>query len=267
MKWTDEAQKLLSRVPFFVRGKVRERVEEAAARCGAREVTPMHVDQCKKRFLSSMDQEVRGFRVETCFGPSGCPNRAVVSGDLPNDIEQELSRRNLRAFLQERVKGPLKLHHELRVSISDCPNACSRPQIADIGLIGACTPAVGPEPCSSCGACVEVCQEKALSLQNGSPKIDRSKCVACGQCVKACPVGALIVGSRGHRVLLGGKLGRHPRLAEEQPGIHRAEGILEILDNCLNLYHQNCLKGERFGEILERLSGQSGGVLSEEPSD
>ena len=32
------------------------------------------------------------------------------------------------------------MHHEFRVSLSACPNACSRPQIVDIGLIGAVTP-------------------------------------------------------------------------------------------------------------------------------
>jgi anaerobic sulfite reductase subunit C len=253
MKWTEDAQKLLSRVPFFVRGKVKERVEEEAVRCGARVVTPMHVDECKNRFLNRMEEEVRGFRVETCFGTSGCPNRAVVSDGLANKIEKRLSDRNLKAFLRDRVKGPLKLHHEFRVSISECPNACSRPQIADFGLVGACMPAVGPEPCSSCGACVEVCQERAVLLQDGSPRVDPLKCLGCGQCVKACPSGTLIVRSTGHRVLLGGKLGRHPRLAEETPDIHEQEGVLEILASCLEFYERNCTKGERFGEILERL--------------
>ena len=261
MKWSEDAQKLLSRVPFFVRGKVRERVEEEAVRCGAREVTPMHVDQCKKRYLNRMDEEVRGYRVETCFGPSGCPNRAVISDGLPSEMEKRLSGRNLRALLQERVKGPLKLHHEFRVSISECPNACSRPQISDFGLIGACTPAAGSEPCSSCGACVEVCQEGAILLEDGAPRVDSSKCLGCGQCLKVCPSGTLIVQSRGHRVLLGGKLGRHPRLAQEAPGIHNPKEVMELLENCLDLHRQHCTRGERFGEILERLGAEGSEVL------
>ena len=63
----------------------------------------------------------------------------------------------------------MKMHHEFRVSISDCPNACSRPQIADLGLIGARRPRVTDETCSQCGACVEVCREEAISLREGNP--------------------------------------------------------------------------------------------------
>jgi dissimilatory sulfite reductase (desulfoviridin) alpha/beta subunit len=44
--------------------------------------------------------------------------------------------------LKKIVRGSLRIHHEFRISISDCPNACSRPQITDIGLIGACHPVV-----------------------------------------------------------------------------------------------------------------------------
>jgi dissimilatory sulfite reductase (desulfoviridin) alpha/beta subunit len=51
---------------------------------------------------------------------------------------------------------------------------------------------------------------------------------------------------------VGGKLGRHPRLAEELPGIYGPEEALDIIEKCLDFYQSHCLKGERFGEILER---------------
>jgi dissimilatory sulfite reductase (desulfoviridin) alpha/beta subunit len=146
MKWTREAEEAVSKVPFFVRKRVRKRVEEEAAGVGAGEITLEHVQTCQQRFLNRMEEEVKGFRVETCFGPSGCPNRAVAYDDLPRKIEDLLSRRNLKSFLKGKAKGPLKLHHEFRVSISDCPNACSRPQIADIGLIGARRPNISRSP-------------------------------------------------------------------------------------------------------------------------
>ena len=53
-------------------------------------------------------------------------------------------------------------------------------------------------------------------------------------------------------MLVGGKLGRHPRLAVEIPGIHSPEEVLNIVDRCLAHYQNHCRKGERFGEILER---------------
>ena len=252
MKWTEEAEAAVSKVPFFVRKRVKKRVEEEALRCGAKEVRLEHVQSCQKRFLNQMEDEVKGHRVETCFGSAGCPNRAVTWDDLSQKIEDRVAKRNLKFFLKERVQGPLKLHHEFRVSVSDCPNACSRPQIADLGLIGARQPRVSDAPCSRCGACVEICREEAVSLSGPGPVVDFEKCLGCGQCLKVCPTGTLQEGARGYRIQVGGKLGRHPRLAEEWPGLYGLEETLQMVDRCLDHYQRYCLKGERFGEILER---------------
>ena len=252
MKWSREAEEAVSRVPFFVRKRVKKRVEEEAAARGAGEVTLEHVKACQRRFLNHMEEDVKGYQVETCFGPSGCPNRAVVSDGFARRVEERISRRNLRDFLEGKVNGPLKLHHEFRVSISDCPNACSRPQIADAGLIGACRPQISAEACIQCGACVESCREGAILLAGPWPVIDWQKCVSCGQCATVCPTRTLVKDQPGFRIQVGGKLGRHPRLAEELPGIHSPEEALEILDRCLDHYQKHCQHGERFGEILER---------------
>jgi len=252
MEWSNEAKQALSRVPFFVRKRVKGRVEKEAARCGAREVTIKHVHKCQKRFINRMEDEVKGHQVETCFGPSGCPNRAVASDGFPQELEEKLSKRNLKAFLKERVKGPLKMHHEFRVSVSDCPNACSRPQIVDLGFIGASRPEVSDEACSECEACVEICKEDAISLKGGYPFVDNSKCLSCGQCIEVCPTGTLKEKTKGYRILVGGKLGRHPRLATELSGIYALEDALKIADQCLDYYQSNCQGGERFGQILER---------------
>jgi anaerobic sulfite reductase subunit C len=252
MNWSKEAEKALSRVPFFVRKRVKKRVEEEASRHMANEVTIEHVHTCQKRFLNRMEDEVKGFQVETCFGPTDCPNRALNSDGLPQKIDQKLTQRNMKEFLKKRVGGPLKMHHEFRVSVSDCPNACSRPQIVDLGFIGACRPEVSDESCTECGACVEICKENAISVQDAVPLVDDSKCLSCGQCIQACPTGTLREGAKGYRILVGGKLGRHPRLATELPGIHGFEEALTIVDRCLDHYQRHCLKGERFGEILSR---------------
>ena len=146
------------------------------------------------------------------------------------------------------------MHHEFRISISDCPNACSRPQIVDVGLVGACVPETTDEPCTACEACLEVCKEKAISLQAGRPVIDNDVCLYCGQCVKACPTGTLAKGVKGYRILVGGKLGRHPRLARELAGIHDSEETQDVVERCLAYYQKHCMKGERFGEILASMS-------------
>ena len=176
MNWSDEAKQAISRVPFFVRKMVKKRVEQEAAEAGARTVEMAHVDASKKRFMDRMEDEVKGYRVETCFGSGGCPNAAVDAGDLVDNIEKALSEAELRSFLKEKVDGPLKIHHDFRVSVSNCPNACSRPQIADIGIIGAKTPAVDPEKeCSRCEGCVEACPDGAVSLDVDGPGHRRGK--------------------------------------------------------------------------------------------
>jgi anaerobic sulfite reductase subunit C len=201
-----------------------------------------------------MDSEVKGFQVESCFGPTGCPHAVVVSPNLVQRLEKKLEQRNLREFLKEKVKGPLKMHHEFRVSLSTCPNACSRPQIVDFGIIGALRPGISTEPCTGCGACVEACSEEAIALAESpeGPVIDPSRCLACGQCLKVCPTGTLVEGEKGYRIQLGGKLGRHPQLGWEWPGFHSEEDLLAVLDRTLDHYQKYNERGERLGEVLRR---------------
>ncbi len=251
MKWSHEAEELISKIPLSIRKQVSQRVKEEARRCQADQVMPEHVQACHKRFLESMEERVRGYRVETCLGRNGCPNRAAKADNLPAELERCLAARNLRAFLQERVQGPLKLHHEFRVSVSDCPNACSRPQIVDVGLIGACVPHITDVPCSGCGACVEVCREQAILLVEKGPAIDPRQCLWCGQCIAACPTGTLAEAGQGYRVLVGGKLGRHPRLGTELHGIFAAGEIAPIFSRILDYYQKHCHRGERLAELIE----------------
>lgn len=254
MKWTDEATQAVSRVPFFVRKRVKKKVEEEAQRRRAGAVTMEHVTACRQRFLTNMEEEVKGFQVETCFGPGGCPNRAFQDDGLAGELEALAAGKNLREFLKKRVAGPLKLHHEFRISASDCPNACSRPQIADIGIIAAARPAVVSSLCTGCAACIGACREDAiqLSASGRAVEIDMEQCLSCAACLKVCPSGALHAEHEGYRILLGGKLGRHPQLARELDGIFDKKIALKIVDECLQLYMRLNEAGERFGEVLNR---------------
>lgn len=193
MKWSKEAEEAIGRVPFFVRKRVRHRIEEEARREGSRSVTLVHIHKARKRFLEDTEEEIKDFQVETCFGTAECPNRALDCSGITEELEEILSRRVLKSFLKERLTGPPKIHHELRVSLSCCPNACSRPQIADIGIIRARRPCLTDEPCSHCGACIEACREEALILdeRRDRPVLVEKKCLCCGQCIRVCPSGTL----------------------------------------------------------------------------
>jgi len=257
MKWTAEAEEAIKKIPFFVRKRVRSRVEKEAEGEGKFRITMAEVKATQARFLSKMETDIKGYQLETCFGAGGCPNRAHAGDGLMQKLETLLAGENLLDFLKKEVQGPLKYHHEFRITLADCPNACSQPQIKDIGIIGACVPEITQSPCSQCEACVDACREQAITLDTGSPviqpriqpRIQIDRCLSCGKCVEVCPTGTLGAGTRGYRVLLGGKLGRRPRLASELPGVFSEEDVLSIVKDCLAFYRKNSRGGRRFAEI------------------
>jgi len=253
MKWTRDAESEIKKVPFFVRKRVRTRVEKEAHDGGKTVVTLADVNATKARYLSGMPSEIKGYQIDACFGSSGCPNRAVLSDRLMERIETILKKEDLLGFLKARVKGELKFHHEFRITLSDCPNACSQPQIKDIGIIGACVPELTDAACSQCEGCVEACAEGAVSLDTNRsrPAIDLRRCLNCGQCIPACPTGTIAEAWRGFRVQLGGRLGRHPQLARELPGIFEEDQVIEIVQDCLSLYKERSRSGERFAHIFQ----------------
>jgi len=253
MEWTPEATAALQHVPFFVRKRVRARVEKEATDDGKERVALADVKATQARYLSGMHADIKGYQIETCFGPSGCPNRAVVSDQLLARVETVIQAADLLNFLRSRVQGDLKFHHEFRVALADCPNACSQPQIKDVGIIGAAVPETTNEACTQCGACSESCAEQAIALTAGNrpPRIDPQRCLNCGQCIRACPTGTIAEAWKGFRVQLGGRLGRHPRLACELPGIFSEDRVVEIVQECLRFYKDRSRHGERFAHLLQ----------------
>lgn len=253
MEWTPEAEEAIKKVPFFVRKKVRARVEKEAEKNGKTKVTLAEVKATQKRYLTSMKSEVKGFQLDTCFGPSGCPNAIGASQELVAQIETELKAADFLGFLKSKGIEDLKFHHEFRVTVADCPNACSQPQIKDIGIISAGRPGISNEACTACQECVDTCREDAINITDDPPKpfINLKRCLSCGQCIPACPTDTLVLDAVGYRIQLGGKLGRHPQLARELAGIYDSATILGILKACIDIYKSKSRRGERFGQILQ----------------
>lgn len=212
--------------------------------------------------------------LETC--------RACIHSCRQGDTPFETFRRQVeeiaRAFESPGTGVPApeapKRHHRLTISISACPNSCSRPQIADIGLVFAETPCMpehmeGKLPptggtteetgarstsggCSGCDACVEVCPERAISRGHQPPVLDRAVCLSCGQCRRACPAGCITVEKAGVQFLIGGRLGRHPRLAERAGEFLGEDEALGILRRCLEAFAQLYRPGLRLAALLDR---------------
>jgi anaerobic sulfite reductase subunit C len=252
MKWTPDAEAAIKKVPYFVRNRVRARVQEYALKAHKRRITLLEVKAAQERFLTGMHTDIKGHQIDTCFGSSGCPNAVAPDWDLVDRLEALLQQADLLEFLKLKGIQEIRFHHQFRVAEAGCANACSQPQIKDIGIIGAKRPFCSDEFCTACEACLNSCPESAITLdaQIPRPLIDMQRCVACGSCIPECPTGTLAVQAQGYRIQLGGKLGRHPRLAQELPGIYDAATIVKIVGICIDIYKSANKHGERFGEIL-----------------
>jgi len=193
--------------------------------------------------------ESKGYRIENC---RRCRNTANDTGPLQHRIETLLEQENLLSFLKQRVKGPIRIHHELRVALAACPNGCSQPQIKDVGIIGAAIPGLTGQDCTLCEACVKVCREQAVHLDNSHPIIEFNQCLYCGQCAAVCPSGTIAVEKKGFRVQLGGKLGRHPQLAKELPGLFSEDEVLHIIRKGLAFYKEHSQPEERFADLFRQ---------------
>lgn len=187
--------------------------------------------------------------VTSCVGLPRCPQAIVNSQELAQKIDK-------RFF-------DLELPTKIKITISGCPNACSKPQINDIGIMGAVKPQIIPEQCDACGICVRKCKETAISIVDDHAEIDFTKCVYCGECIGACPKNAVVAEHEGYTVFVGGNIGRHPRLAYKIMDMADEEAVFRVIENIVELLKEKGQRKERLGHLIERLGlGESIGRLS-----
>ena len=264
LAWEDEAAAALGRVPLLVRPLARRKVEERVAAQGRHRVTLDDVRQAEEGFRalsagkSGAELEamlpaanrpgVEMTVLEACRGElAGCPHRLIDVDEWRRALGAWLGEDRVSERLRARVAGDQVLyHHKLRLSVCGCPNGCARPQIADLALVGMVRPLFDLAQCTACGACVEACPDQALAMGEGGPTWDGQACQGCRACAAACPAGCIGTSAPAARVLMGGKLGRHPRLAQVSGQASEPAQAVAQMAQALDQYIQTAQPGERF---------------------
>lgn len=274
VKWEHDAEEALAKVPFFVRKMVRKKVSQRVAENGGTVVTLEDFKEAEKKFHAIMgdksEQELKSMLpadnapgvqmvvTAACQNEmSNCPNVLINTSEWKDAVEKWVEDENVNERLRKLVGDDKVLfHHKLKISVAGCPNGCSRPQIADIGIVGYVRPDVDAETCTSCGACEDVCPDGAISVDGAPPVFDRVKCQGCMQCRNICPNSSISLSKPMVRILVGGKLGRHPHLAEVFGTARNAEELTKTISQIVNGYIENSRSGERFANYWLR-SGQA----------
>lgn len=296
VNWTEEATHAINKAPFFVRKFARRKAEEHVRSQGRDTVTladvrelrafarrsagfrPRRRDAAKSGRGSEMSAEAieglvaalsreseqatverAGYHLRVCGGAFGCPRALVDISALRDRAVAALDAADLEPMLRERHPGPLLRHHRFRVALAACTNACSEPHTKDFGVTGQARPGPTAAECNRCGECALACREGAVTVDHDGPAFDWDRCILCGDCIGACPTGHLAAEQTGYGIWLGGRLGRHPRLAREVAELATEKEVIRLLGWALMVFERERRAGERFAETLDRIGWPDAG--------
>ena len=137
------------------------------------------------------------FEIKLCGGARGCPLTLTDIESLGQKIHDLVKKSAWPKFFEKHASGPILYHSKLKIAIAGCPNACSEPQIRDVGLIAQEKPLLQPELCDVCSVCFNTCKEDAIRIVDDIGPIFNDNCISCGQCIMACPSEVLIQDKKG----------------------------------------------------------------------
>ncbi len=135
-----------------------------------------------------------------CFGP-------FAEFLVERGFAQKASRREMLDALDRAEKaGLVHITDNIQEKINFICNCCgcccgflgtmTRLNIAGAVAASRYLAGVDPDLCDGCETCVDVCQMKALTMQDDLAVIDEVKCIGCGLCVSSCPSEAMSMRAR-----------------------------------------------------------------------
>ncbi len=281
MEWDKSASSLLEKVPPFIQKTVREKVEKLARERGKTSVTEAEVIAARENFMGKPDSQHTTtkrhadneklsilrkytkyfdkdgnpllYQIKSCKGAEvNCPFLIIDSKVLAEKLQNRLEKLNFTQRLMDEIDGQILPHHTMKLAVAGCPNSCSMPQIKDFGVHAVEPVYVDTDTeCIGCMKCVETCREDAVTVKDNHVSIDKQKCVHCGLCAKVCPVGSIKSEEKKYRVMIGGKVGRHPRFALDLLPQANESTTIKALDVCVDIILSG--KAEhRFRTLIEQ---------------
>lgn len=194
------------------------------------------------------------WQVQACRGKEGLCRFALASlSRIKECTDAVLQASAWDTFVRRNWPGRLLSHHRLEIALAACPNACTRPQIQAIGVIAALRPEHIQEKCTGCRQCGLKCRENAMRVDGTIAQPQTDKCLACGECVAACPIDAIETEQLYFRIMIGGRMGRHPRWASELPGKLSSDQVPMVIARFVELMIDETHPFERISACVERL--------------
>ena len=192
--------------------------------------------------------------LQVCRGIEGPCSFTLVDGpQLRRKIKQSVKFLSVSEANQI-SKADCSPHKRLRFALAACPNACTQPQIKDIGIIARLFPSEVNIDCKGCRECVSVCRKQAITMRNGKAEILAEKCLGCGMCVNQCPYKMIKSQELVFQVLIGGRMGRHPKWAQDLCHVEN-DKLCDVIKYLLDEVVAKLFSGELISELIERLGG------------
>ena len=166
------------------------------------------------------------------------------------DLSNEIHDRFFKGY------ADVSLPHKFKIAVGGCPNNCVKPDLNDLGIVGARVPGYDPEQCKGCKKCQleAACPIHAAKLVDGRLVIAPNLCNNCGRCVGKCPFHCNDQGTYGWKVYVGGRWGKRVAHGQMLSKIFtdKAE-VLDVVEKAILLFRDQGKSGERFADTIARI--------------
>lgn len=148
------------------------------------------------------------------------------------------------------------LPHKFKIALGGCPNSCVKPNLNDVGIVGARIPKYDFDKCKGCKKCkIEAaCPIKITKVVDGKITRDENACNSCGRCIGKCPFGIVETDTCGWKIYIGGRWGKKIAHGQMLPHFFTTEDeVLDTIEKTILFFRKEGLSGERLADTVARI--------------